>query len=243
MSNGSSFKDTLYAQVGRLAKSMANAKRLELVELLCQAPKSVDALATEAGISVTLASAHLKELRLAHVVETDKVGRQVIYRIACPEVAGLLVSMRLLAQDRLADLRDTLQQKDSHATPWNEKSGKPLAEQAQRGDITVIDVRPESEFAQRHLPNAVSMPLADLGKRMKELRKNKPVVAYCRGPFSSLSGDAVKTLRAAGYDAWVWPTGAADWIAADADSTADASLVPTPEPTKSKSRKKTGDKK
>lgn len=221
MPNGSSFKDTLYTQVGRLAKSMANAKRLELVELLCQAPKSVDALATEAGISVTLASAHLKELRLAHVVESEKVGRQVIYRIACPEVAGLLVAMRSLAQDRLADLRDTLQQKDGSAT-WEEKSGRKLADQAKRGDITVIDVRPAGEYTERHLPNALSLPLAELPKRLRELPKEKPVIAYCRGPFCSMSVEAVKKLRAAGFDAWVWREGAADWIAGDAAEAAPA---------------------
>jgi rhodanese-related sulfurtransferase/DNA-binding transcriptional ArsR family regulator len=227
-------KDVLYAQVGRLAKSMANAKRLELVELLCQAPKSVDALATEAGISITLASAHLKELRLAHVVESEKVGRQVIYRISCPEVAGLLVAMRSLAQDRLADLRDTLQQKDGHAT-WDEKSGSELAQQAERGEIVVIDVRPVGEFSERHLPNAVSMPLAELPKRLRELPKDKPVIAYCRGPFCLMSLDAVKKLRAAGFDAWVWREGAADWIAGDAAAAQSATAKPA-----KKSRSKSG---
>ncbi|MFP5383593.1 MAG: ArsR/SmtB family transcription factor [Gammaproteobacteria bacterium] len=234
--SSSSIKDTLYALVGRLAKSMANAKRLELVELLCQAPKSVDALATEAGISITLASAHLKELRLAHVVESEKVGRQVIYRISCPEVAGLLVAMRSLAQDRLADLRDTLQQKDGNAA-WGEKSGGQLAQQAERGEITVIDVRPVGEFTERHLPNALSLPLAELPKRLRELPKGKPVIAYCRGPFCSMSVEAVKKLRTAGFDAWVWREGAADWIAGDA-ATAEAA---TAKPTKN-SRSKSGAK-
>lgn len=232
--SSSSIKDTLYAQVGRLAKSMANAKRLELVELLCQAPKSVDALATEAGISITLASAHLKELRLAHVVESEKVGRQVIYRISCPEVAGLLVAMRSLAQDRLADLRDTLQQKDGNSA-WDEKSGTQLAQQATRGEITVIDVRPVGEFTERHLPNALSLPLADLPKRLGELPQGKPVIAYCRGPFCSMSVEAVKKLRAAGFDAWVWREGAADWIASDT-----AAPTPANKKTPTKPRKKAG---
>lgn len=237
MSTGTTLKDTLYAQVGRLAKSMANAKRLELVELLCQAPKPVETLATEAGISVTLASAHLKELRLAHVVESEKHGRQVIYRIACPEVASLLVSMRALAQDRLVELQHSLSQQDGGNTPRHDQDSARLADQARRGEVTVIDVRPAREFSARHLPNALSLPLAELSARLHELPRDKPVVAYCRGPFCSMSDAAVKKLRAHGFDACVWREGAADWIAQDVEK--QATDVPRP----ARSRRKTGEKK
>ncbi len=215
MSSMRSVKDTLYGQVGRLAKSMANPKRLELVELLCQSPKSVEMLAEQAGISVKLASAHLKELRLAHVVDTEKHGRQVIYRISCEEVAGLLVGMRKLATGRLFELRDSLKELDADGYVWSEVDAQVLLRKAKRGDITLIDVRPQPEFDRRHLPHSRSIPVKDLAKRLQELPKGKPVIAYCRGPFCSMSADAVKLLRAKGFTAYLWQEGAADWMAGE----------------------------
>lgn len=208
-------KDALYEQVGRLAKSMANAKRLELVELLCQAPKSVEMLAEQANMSVKLASAHLKELRMAHMVETEKQGRQVIYRIACPEVAGLLVNLRTLATDRLFEIQHSLQEMALSGEPWTQTDANALWRKAKRGDVTVVDVRPASEFEERHLPYARSIPLAELSRRLRELPKGKPVVAYCRGPFCLMSADAVTLLRKAGYAAYHWREGPADWLAGD----------------------------
>lgn len=215
MSASRLLKDALYEQVGRLAKSMANAKRLELVELLCQAPKSVETLANEAGISIKLASAHLKELRLAHVVETEKQGRQVIYRIGCPQVAGLLVNMRSLAVGRLHEMQHSLKKMSDATDVWTKTDATALWRKAKRGELTVIDVRPASEFGERHIPHARSIPLGDLTKRLGEIPKSRPVIAYCRGPFCSMSADAVKLLKNAGYEAYLWPQGAADWIAED----------------------------
>lgn len=206
-------KDVLYEQVGRLAKSMANAKRLELIELLCQGAKPVETLAREAEISIKLASAHLKELRLAHLVETERQGRQVIYRIACPEVAGLLVSIRALAAERLFELQHSMRQLAASGEPWTQTDGPTLLRKARRGEVTVIDVRPAAEYAERHLPFARSIPLAELARRMKELPKGKPVVAYCRGPFCMWSGDAVKLLKQAGFKAYHWNEGPAEWLA------------------------------
>lgn len=214
----SSLKEMLYGQVGRLVKGMANAKRLELVELLCQAPKSVETLAGEAGISVKLASAHLKELRLAHLVESEKQGRQVIYRIACPEVAGLLVMMRSLAQDRSFELKHALQEVAATAALWTAADNQTLLSQARSGEITLIDVRPASEYAARHLSFALSIPLMELSARLQELPRDRPVVAYCRGPFCSLSVEAVRYLRESGFNAYQWRAGAADWISADNES-------------------------
>lgn len=209
-------KDALYEQVGRLAKSMANAKRLELVELLCQSPKSVEMLAGQANISVKLASAHLKELRMAHVVDTEKQGRQVIYRISCPEVAGLLVNLRNLAAHRLFEMQHSLHEMATSGEPWTQTDGETLWRKAKRGEVTVVDVRPASEFEARHLPYARSIPLDELSKRLRELPKGKPVVSYCRGPFCLMSADAVNLLKKAGYTAYHWREGAADWLAGDA---------------------------
>lgn len=212
MNNKRAIKDSLYEQVEQLVKGMASAKRLELIELLCQAPKPVEVLATEAQITEKLASAHLRTLRLANLVETEKQGRHVIYRIACPEVAGLLVAMRHLAEDRSFELQHRLSAIAATAEPWTETDAKTLLRRAKNGEVTVIDVRPVAEYETRHLPYALSVPLDELRRRLKQLPKNKPVVAYCRGPFCLMSADAVRILKELGFDAYQWRQGAADWL-------------------------------
>lgn len=213
MATNRELKTLMYEQVERMTKSMANAKRLELIELLCQSPKSVEMLANETGISVKLASAHLKELRMSRLVETDKQGRQVIYRVSCPEVAGLLVCLRTLAIDRMFELQHALQKMAMSGDHWEETDADTLLRKAKRGLVTVIDVRPASEYEQQHLPYARSIPLAELSKRLRELPKGKPIVAYCRGPFCLMSADAVTLLKKAGFKAFSWCGGAADWLA------------------------------
>lgn len=215
MSGGRSLKDVLYGQVEHLLKGLASAKRLELVELLCQAPKTVETLAAEAQITEKLASAHLRALRLANLVETEKHGRHVVYRIACADVAALLVAARQLAEGRSFELQRRLRDMAASAEPWEKTDAATLLRKAKKGDVTVIDVRPSGEYAERHLPHALSVPLEDLRRRLKQLPRDKPVVAYCRGPFCLMSADAVKLLRSAGFDAYLWRQGAADWIAAE----------------------------
>ena len=111
-------KDSLYGQLARLTKSVAHPKRLELIDLLCQSPKSVEQLADQSGIGMTLASSHLKELRQAHIVDAQKQGRQVIYRLACPQTASLLVMLRSIAADCLLELQDALDKMNGSAEPW-----------------------------------------------------------------------------------------------------------------------------
>lgn len=211
-------KDILYGQVERLAKGMANAKRLELIELLCQAPKSVETLAAEAGISVNLTSAHLKELRLAHLVDTQRQGRQIIYHIACPEVAGLLLSLRLLAKDRLLETQQALLQLDGSSGLWTAADRDDLCHQAWRGEITVIDVRPRVEYEERHFFCAQSLPLPELAGHLNEIPRDKPVVVCGRGMFCQLSVDAVQYLGTAGFQAFRWREGGAEWLLAEAAS-------------------------
>lgn len=208
-------KDTLYGQVERLAKGMASAKRLELVELLCQSPKSVETLAQEAGISIKLASAHLKELRLAHLVEVDRQGRQRVYRIACPEVAQLLVALRLLAKDRLLESQQAIQRLDATTAYWPAKSATLLGQQAKRGEIFLLDIRPFSEFEQRHLSHAHSIPFTELSMRISEIPLSRPIVVCGRGPYCQLAVEALQFLTSAGFQAYKWQQGAADWLAAE----------------------------
>jgi rhodanese-related sulfurtransferase len=206
-------KNLLYEQVGRIGKVLASPKRLELIELLCQGEKTVETLSREAEISLKLASAHLKELRLACLVETRKDGKYVLYRLAGSGVADLWVSLRALAEERLVDLRMGLDSLVTHGGDLRGVDRDSILARARSGEVVVIDVRPQDEFAAGHLPFARSLPLPELRKRLDELPKNKPVVAYCRGPFCVMAKDAVALLRKRGYQAFKLDDGVAEWRA------------------------------
>jgi rhodanese-related sulfurtransferase len=206
-------KDVLYAQVARIGKAVCSPKRLELIEILCQGEKSVDALAAEAEISVKLASAHLKELRLARLVDTRREGKNIFYRLVDRSVADLWVSIRTLAEERLVELHLALAKLAETPDELTPVTGRELLAQAKRGEVVVIDVRPKTEFQASHLPYAQSMPLSEVERRVKELPRRKPVVAYCRGPFCLMAREAVTLLRAAGVRATLLTDGVAEWRA------------------------------
>lgn len=211
MTSNRIIKDALYEQVARIGKAVASPKRLELLELLCQAPKTVETLAQEAGISVKLVSAHLKELKASRLVDNVRQGKYMIYRIANEDVARFWVTIRLLAEDRLFELQDAVQQLSANTHEWVESDRQELLRKAKAGDIVVIDVRPEVEYLTGHLPFARSIPLLELKERLTELPKDRPVVAYCRGPFCFMSSDAVKILRMQGVQALQLRDGVAEW--------------------------------
>lgn len=206
-------RDTLYEQVGRIGKALASPKRLELIELLCQSEKTVDALAEAARCSVKLASAHLKALRAARLVEARRDGKYVYYRLADAHVADLWVNLRALAEERLLELQTALRDLAAPGQALEGADRTTLLRRAARGEIVVIDVRPAEEYEAGHLPRARSMPLAELRARLRELPKNKPVVAYCRGPFCLMSGEAVALLKKRGYRATQLVDGVAEWRA------------------------------
>lgn len=210
---GRQVKDALYAQVTRIGKAVCSPKRLELIELLCQGEKPVERLAAEAGISMKLASAHLKELRQAHLVETRREGKNVIYRLTSEAVADFWVAMRTLAEDRLLELRGALAKLAEHAHELTPMDREQLLAHAEQGEVVVLDVRPGSEFAAGHLPFAHSMPLEELQQRLAELPRDKPVVAYCRGPFCLMAVEAAEFLRQQGFQAIRLEDGVAEWRA------------------------------
>ncbi|WP_309626298.1 metalloregulator ArsR/SmtB family transcription factor [Methylibium sp.] len=203
----------LYEQVARIGKAVASPKRLELIELLCQGEKTVEALATLAEISVKLASAHLKELRLARLVETRKDGKYVQYRLASTSVADLWVTLRSQAEERLVELQVALASIVEHREDLQGFNRKAILKKAASGEVLVLDVRPADEFAAAHLPHARSLPLDELKKRLAELPKDTPVVAYCRGPFCLMARDAVALLHKKGYRAFHLTDGVAEWRA------------------------------
>jgi len=206
-------KNHLYEQVARIGKAMASPKRLELVELLCQGEKTVETLAAQAEISVKLASAHLRELRLARLVETRKDGKYVLYRLSSTSVADLWVSLRTEAEARLAELQVALANVVAHGQELEGIDRQTLLQKAAMGEVVVLDVRPAAEFSVAHLPHARSLPVNELEQRLSELSLELPVVAYCRGPFCLMAKEAVELLRQHGYRATHLTDGVAEWRA------------------------------
>jgi len=206
-------KEYLFEQVARLGKALASAKRLELLELLCQGQKTVETLAQQATISVKLTSAHLRVLRQERLVEATKEGRYVVYRVASEGVAGLLVALRSQAEEQLVELQVALAEFVEHPSAAKGLDGAALLEKAKNGDALVLDVRPADEYAEGHLPYARSMPLDQLKKQLAQLPRSTPVVAYCRGPFCLLARDAVHLMRKKGLRAFQLTDGVAEWRA------------------------------
>ena len=213
MTDNRQTKNQLYGQVARIGKAIASPKRLELIEILCQGEKTVEQLANDADISIKLASAHLKELRIAQMLETRRDGKYVFYRLASHAVSDFWVALRALAEDRLVELQLALSQLVTHADDLAAMSHDELLEQAARGDVVVIDVRPHTEYTQAHLPYAISLPLAELRQRITDLPADKPVVAYCRGPFCLWGKEAVAMLRKQGFQATRLQNGVSEWRA------------------------------
>lgn len=207
-------KNLLYEQVSRIGKAVASPKRLELLELLAQGEKCVEALADELSIEIKLTSAHLKVLREARLIAARKDGKFVYYRLASADVASLWVALRETAQEHLVELRTELHNISATPDKLNSISREQLLEQARQGTIILIDVRPRAEFDHSHLPHARSMPLDEIEHRLKELPKSKEIVAYCRGPFCVFAEEAANLLRLNGRKVSKLFDGVAEWRAA-----------------------------
>lgn len=207
-------KDLLYEQVARIGKAMSSPKRLELLELIAQGEKPVEMLADELSIDMRLASAHLRALREARLVIARREGKRIYYRLSGDDVAALGVKLREVAEEHLVELRVALGQMVSAPDALQRWSRHALMEAARRGEVVVIDVRPESEFNAAHLPFARSLPVSELERRIAEVPRDREIVAYCRGPFCLLSDEAVRLLAARGYRARKISDGVTEWQAA-----------------------------
>ncbi|MGM0412417.1 MAG: ArsR/SmtB family transcription factor [Pseudomonadota bacterium] len=208
------FKKDLFEQFARVAKSLASGHRLELLELLAQGERSVEALANTAGLSVRNTSQHLQQLRQTGLVASRKEGLHVYYRLAGDDVIQLTECLRRAAERHVAEVRELV---DTYLTVKDRLEPVPapeLLERARRGEITVLDVRPEEEYAAGHLPGAVNVPLADLEQQLDALPADQEVVAYCRGPHCVLAFEAVERLRRAGREAHRLADGFPEWKAA-----------------------------
>lgn len=206
-------KSFLYDHVARIGKAISSPKRLELIELLAQGEKTVELLAEQARIDTRLASAHLRTLREARLVETRREGKFIHYRLSGPDVARLWINVREVAEEHLVELRMALEQMAAAPDALSSESRESLLAKARSGEIVVIDVRPEAEYAAGHLPHARSMPLAELERRLADLPIGTEIVAYCRGPYCLMSDEAVRLLRRRGYTAHKITDGVSEWSA------------------------------
>lgn len=207
-------KPHLYDQMARLAKALAAPKRIELLDVLSQAPRTVERLALETGQTIANASQHLKVLRAARLVEAEKHGLFVTYRLASHEVARFLVELRQLGEEQLAEMRairDELSRAAPNVEPIDRKT---LLRRLRQHDAILIDVRPREEYAAGHIPGALSIPLGELKAKLEALPKEQEIVAYCRGPYCMLAIEAVELLARHGRRALRLEDGVTEWRAA-----------------------------
>lgn len=211
MSDRVARKAQVYEQIARVAKALANGKRLELLDLLVQAERTVEGLARAAGLGISTTSAHLQSMKRGGLVVTRRDGTRIFYRLAGDDIAALYAHLRGVATDRLADVAVATA---AFLGPQTEQiSREELLRRAGAGQITVLDVRPPQEYAAGHIPGAVSIPLEELADRLAELPEDLDIVAYCRGAHCVLALDAVRLLAAYGRPARRLTTGMVEWRA------------------------------
>jgi rhodanese-related sulfurtransferase/DNA-binding HxlR family transcriptional regulator len=195
------YGSALYEQFARIGSALASGRRLLLLELLVQAPRHVDALAEETGMSVANASQHLQTLRAAGLVDPTREGNRVRYRIADDSVLALWDSLREVAERQLAEVERLRRQFSALDDGDTLVDRDELRSLLKSGDVLVLDVRPELEFEHDHLEGARSLPLDRLDEAIDELPRDRPIVAYCRGEFCLFADEAVSRLREQGFDA------------------------------------------
>ncbi|KIL38992.1 ArsR family transcriptional regulator [Gordoniibacillus kamchatkensis] len=205
------WKDQLYQEFARIGKCLSSPKRLELLDLLSQGPKSVDQLAKLTGMTVANVSQHLQTLHESRLVRSHKQGNFVIYDIAELSVADFMVSLHRLSEKQLVEV-----QKLKSEILLNHVSMEPiglerLLKRMERGEVVLLDVRPEDEYASGHIPGAISIPMEELEKHLASLPADKEIVAYCRGPYCLMSAQAVEILKSKGIKASRLEEGVHEW--------------------------------
>ena len=206
-------KARLYEAIGRVASALGSAGRLQILEFVAQAERSVDALAAMTGLSVANTSKHLQALRQGGLVSARKAGLRVFYSIAGDDVAALLSALREVSEHRVAEVERLLRTWLAHRDDLEAVPAREVLERAKKGLVVVLDVRPAEEFSAGHLPGAVNIPIHELERRLRELPKRKEVIAYCRGPYCLMSYEAVSLLRKKGIKARRLEAGLPEWRA------------------------------
>lgn len=208
-------KQAIYSRLAEIAQAIGHPHRLELLEHLAQGRRSVEELAALAGLTFANASRHLQILRRSRLVETKRRGKRILYSLSGePEMVALLKALGHVGERNLAEVRQMMTDYFGARDALAPVSRDELMSSLREGMVTLLDVRPEDEFALGHLPGALNMPVGDLENRLSELPKDQEIVAYCRGPYCILSFEAVATLRAKGYKVRRLEDGFPEWKAA-----------------------------
>jgi rhodanese-related sulfurtransferase len=205
------FKTAIFEQFARIGKAISNPSRLELLDLLCQGPRTVEVLAKEANLGLANTSQHLKALKTARLVETEKSGLFVTYRLADDQVCQFFRSLRNLAETRLTEVREITREFLANRQGLEPVNRDALLNKVREGAVTVLDVRPTEEYRAGHIPGALSIPLKELERRLSDLPRDRDVVAYCRGPYCVLAVEAVEILRSRGFSAFRLEENVQDW--------------------------------
>ena len=204
-------KERLYSLFAQVAAAMANPHRLELLDLLAQAPRTVDELACEAHMSTANTSQHLQRLKQARLVLDNREGLYIRYRLADPAVTRLWLDLRDVAERQLAEIDRTLAAYRHRRQEFEQISVDELLARLGRAEAVLLDVRPHVEYQAAHLPNAISIPIDELERRLNELPPAKTVVAYCRGPYCVYADDALELLTEHGFRVARLEEGVLEW--------------------------------
>jgi len=211
-------KQVIFQNLAEVAQALSHAHRLELLERMAQGPRSVEELANATDLTVANTSRHLQLLRRVRLVEAERQGKRIFYRLAGDgEVVSLLKALGTVGERNIAEIQGVMRDFFSQRDSLEAISRKELATRLKDGTVTVLDVRPEAEFSHGHLPGAINIPIGELKRRLGDLPKRREIVAYCRGPYCLWSFDAVATLRAKGYQVRRLEDGFPEWKAAGLD--------------------------
>jgi rhodanese-related sulfurtransferase len=206
-------KGAVYEQVARIGKAVCSPQRLEILAVLSQSPRHVESLAEETHLTIANASRHLQILKTARLVETERRGNQIQYRLADESVGEFLRSYIGMAENRLTEIEHIVRRFHAGKEALQPMDRDALIKAVRRGEVLVLDVRPREEYEAGHIQGAVSIPLKELEKRLAELPKSQSIAAYCRGPYCMFAVKAAEVLRRKGYDAVVLKDSVQDWKA------------------------------
>ena len=210
--NKRQFKDKVYDELAKITKAMANPHRLEIIELLAQGEYAVEQISIQANLSVANASQHLQVLKTAQLVDITRNGNFIHYRLADINVFKAWKALRDLGVERIASIEKLVNDFRQSKFKIESVTIDELVKKIRSGKVTILDVRPETEYRRGHIPNSVSIPFLELSKRLKELPKRNEIIAYCRGPFCVFADEAVALLTKAGYNARRLDLGFPDWV-------------------------------
>ncbi len=205
------FKDLIFQQFANIAAAFSSPKRLEIIDILAQGEKDVETLSKQVSITFANTSRHLQILKNARLVVSRRNGIRIYYRISDERVLNCWKSLQLLAENRVAEIREVLRNFLDKRDAMNAMSKDELWARIQSHDVIVLDVRPADEFKSGHIPGAISIPLSELKERLNEIPHNREIIAYCRGPYCVLSPEAIKILRDEGYAASRLEEGLPEW--------------------------------